>query len=101
MTETLPDSNKVELFPQERRTTVADEPGRILALLRDTCPAGTHISFDFDGRLHVHVDVRSGETMAVVEAILPVLGQGLFHTFSRGKTPKHPFFHRISALVDA
>ena len=100
MTEAPSMPDNVETFPQERRSKVSDELNRIMALLRDACPAGAHISFDFDGRLHVHIDVKNGETVSVVEAILPTLGQGLFHSLSRGKTPNHPFFHRVSALVD-
>ena len=101
MPEVLSTSDNVEAFPQERQPTVSDELSRILALLRDTCPTGSHISFDFDGRLHVHIDVKNGEAVSVVEAILPTLGPGLFHSLSRGKTPNHPFFRRVSALVEA
>ena len=28
------------------------------------------------------------------------MGMGLFHTISNGETPHHPFFHRVSAIVD-
>jgi hypothetical protein len=77
-------------------TIVTDELNRILALLREGCPAGSLISFDFDGRLHVHVDVRRREEVTAVEAALQL---GLFTGIRRGATPHHPFFTRVSALV--
>lgn len=101
MIEAAPMSGNVEPFPQERHTTATDELNRILAILRDICPRDAHISFDFDGRLHVHIDVRNREEITVIEATLPTLGHGLFHSLSRGSTPHHPFFHRLSALVSA
>jgi len=68
-------------------------------MLLEACPSGSHISFDFDGRLHVHIDVHKREDVSIVEMILANLGLGLFHGISRGGTPHHPFFHRVSALV--
>jgi hypothetical protein len=89
----------VEPFPVQHSTTVAGELDRILGMLRDISPANAAISFDFDGQLHVHIDVRRREEITLLEAVLPSLGCGLFHSLSRGATPHHPFFHRISALV--
>jgi hypothetical protein len=80
-------------------TPVTDELNRILALLRHACPPNARISFDFDERLHVHVDVRNLEEVAAVEAALPTLGQGLFSCLRRGATPNRRFLHRVSALV--
>ena len=62
-------------------------------------PPDAMISFDFDGRLHVHIDVRKREDIAMIEEVLPPLGMGLFHGLKRSATPNRPFFHRISALV--
>ncbi|MCJ2178602.1 hypothetical protein [Novosphingobium album (ex Hu et al. 2023)] len=91
----------VEYFPGAiQSTTVTDELSRILSMLQSRCPRGALISFDFDGKLHVHIDLRSREDVNVVEALLPTLGPGLFHTFSRHSTPHRPFFHRISARVE-
>ena len=91
----------VEPFPETpKNTLVSDELNRILSLLRDACPADAHISFDFDGTLHAHIDVRKREEVTAVEILLPMLGHGLFHDITRGGTPHHPFFHRISVLVD-
>lgn len=93
------ETSTVEPFPLQRSTAVTDELGRVLTMLRDVSPKDATISFDFDGRLHVPVDVRRREEVTLLEAVLPSLGGGLFHSLSRGATPHHPFFHRISALV--
>lgn len=69
-------------------------------MLKAACPEQATISFDFDGRLHVHIDVHHLEDLLKVEAMLPVLGAGIFHDLTRGDTPHHPFSHRLSAIVD-
>ena len=89
----------VEHFPLQHSTTVTDELNRILSMLRVVTPQDATISFDFDGRLHVHIDVRRREEVTVLESVLPALGCGLFHSLRRGSVPHHPFFHRISTLV--
>lgn len=93
--------SSVEPFPYQRSTHVTDELNRILGMLRDVSPKDAVISFDFDGRLHVHIDVRRREEVTLLEAVLPTLGGGLFQGLARGSTPHHPFFHRISALVES
>lgn len=80
---------------------VSDELNRIMALLRGACPPDTCISFSFDGRLQAHIDVRKREHVMYVEMILPTLEPGLFHGVSIGGTPRHPFYHRVSAFVSA
>ena len=91
----------VERLPAASQSTVvSDELNRILAILRDACPDQALINFDFDGRLHLHIDVRNREDVILIESMLPTMGMGLFHTISNGETPHHPFFHRISAIVD-
>lgn len=90
----------VEHFPAFMLTTpVTDELNKILTMLRAACPDDAIISFDFDGHLHVHVDVRKREHVTLVEMVLPAIGRGLFHGLSRAATPHHPFYHRVSALV--
>jgi hypothetical protein len=92
----------VERFPPPIKTSsVCDELNRIMELLRGACPPETEISFSFDGRLQVHIDVRKREHVMYVEMVLPTLEQGLFHGISIGSTPGHPFHHRVSALVQA
>lgn len=90
----------VERLPNQRSTIVTDELNKILTMLKGTSPESALISFDFDGRLHVHVDVRSFEDLLKVEGILPILGGGMFHDLTRGKTPHHPFHHRLSAILE-
>lgn len=93
--------SSVEEFPRATRSTlVTDELNRLLTMLQERCPQEAIVSFDFDGKLHVHIDLRSREDVAVVEALLPTLGTGLFHSLSRGSTPNRPFFRRVTALVD-
>src|SRR3546814_15542860 len=72
---------------------------KILDMLTSACPEGAIISFDFDGKLHVHVDVHSFEDILKVEGALPILGGGMFYAISRGETPHRPFHHRLSAIV--
>lgn len=80
-------------------TSVTDELNEILALLRHAFPDAAAISFDFDGRLHVHIDLRMREEVTLAQAVLPTLGAGLFDAISLRSTPHHPFLHRVSALV--
>jgi hypothetical protein len=89
----------VEEFPHSHNSRVTDELNRILNLLRGICPRDAQISFAFDGRLQVHIDVRKHEELYVVETVLPNLEGGLFHSLNRGRTPHHPFFQRLSAVV--
>lgn len=90
----------VEHIANQRRSRITDELNEILTMLKDACPDNAIVSFDFDGRLHVHIDVHTLEDLLKVEGILPVLGAGIFHDLGRGDTPHHPFFHRLSAIVD-
>lgn len=88
-------------FPAHLHSTVvSDELNAILAMLQEACPPKSRISFDFDGRLHVHIDLHKREEVDELEALLPTMGAGLFHAIQRGATPNHPFMHRISALVN-
>lgn len=92
----------VERFPGSYSPTlVTDELNRILVSLRQSFPDAAHISFDFDGHLHLHIDVRKREQVTLVQAALPTLAAGQFHSLSIGGTPNHPFLHRISAIVEA
>lgn len=100
MSENQAPKNSVERLPEQRSTVITDELNKILDMLEGACPKGAVISFDFDGRLHVHVDVHNFEDVLKVEGVLPILGGGMFHDMSRGSTPHHPFSHRLSAIVD-
>jgi hypothetical protein len=92
----------VERFPDATRpTAISDELGILASLLRDACPEEAYISFSFDDRLQAHIDVRKREHVMFVQMMLPTLRPGLFQDISLGGTPHHPFYHRISALVQA
>src|SRR3546814_7862568 len=67
----------VERLPDQRSTLLTDELNKILDMLTSACPEGAIISFDFDGKLHVHVDVHSFEDILKVEGALPILGGGI------------------------
>ncbi|WP_246604938.1 hypothetical protein [Aquisediminimonas sediminicola] len=93
--------SSVEPFPvQTRSSFVTDELSKITSTLREVCPVDAAISLHFDGKLHLHIDVRNMESVMGIEAMLPTLGAGLFHDIQRGPTPHQPFFHRVSAIVD-
>lgn len=93
--------SRIEHLPsRERPKIVSDELNKILSALGDACPEDAAISFDFDGELHVHIDIRNLEDVALTEAILPTLCMGIFHDVRRGNAPHRSFFHRVSALVE-
>ena len=92
----------VERFPGTfPSTAVSDELGRLSDLLRSVCPPETQISFSFEGRLQVHLDVRQREHVMFVKMVLPTLEAGRFEDITIGGKPGHPFHHRISANVRA
>lgn len=90
----------VERLPDQRSTLVTDELNKILDMVKGACPDSAIVSFDFDGRLHVHVDLHNFEDLLKVEGMLPILGGGMFHDLTRGETPHRPFHHRLSAIVE-
>jgi hypothetical protein len=93
--------SSIEYLPnQPRPKIVSDELNRILSSLRVACPENAEISFDFDGKLHVHIDIRNLEDVTLTEAILPTLCMGIFHDIGRGNAPHRSFFHRVSAQVE-
>jgi len=92
--------DSVEQLPTQKTAFVTDELNRILAILRDVSPKDGDISFDFDGRLEVHIDVRNYEDMVKLEQLIPSLGGGIFCCMERANTPNRPFFHRVTARVD-
>jgi hypothetical protein len=95
-----PSRSPVEFFPGLHPSTrLTDELTRLLTMLREVSPGDATISFDFDGQLHIHIDVRRQEEVAALEAVLPALDGGRIHSVSRRATPHHPFFHRVSVLV--
>ncbi len=91
----------VESLPgQPRSTLVSDELGKLMALLRASCPSDAVITFLYDGALHVRIDVRTLEEVVAIELMLPRLAAGVFHGVQRGRAPNHSFLHRVTALVE-
>lgn len=78
---------------------VSEELGRLTRILREICPPESVISFEYDGTLHLNIDVRRAEDVARIETLLPSLCGGIFHGTQRRLTARHSFFHRISAMV--
>jgi len=69
--ETQVEAGIVEHLPNHSRSTiVSDELCRIMAILQESCPPDAIISFHFDGKLHVHIDIRNMEYITGVEAVL-------------------------------
>ena len=83
----------------QRTMVVSEELGRLTSILRGICPPDGVISFEYEGALHLHIDVRSVEDVTKIEALLPSLCGGIFHSTQRGLTARHSFFHRISSMV--
>ncbi len=99
--EPIPTGNSVDRLPsQPRSMIVSDELNRLTTLLRESCPPEANITFHFNGRLYVHIDVRELQQVVAIELLLPTLGAGIFHDVQRGQAPRHAFLHRITALVD-
>ena len=92
--------DSVEQLPSQKTQFVTNELNRILTILKDVSPKDADISFDFDGRLEVHIDVRNYEDMVRLEQLIPSLGGGIFCCMERANTPNRPFFHRVTARVD-
>ncbi len=57
-----------------------DEPSKVLGMLTRARPGGAVIGFEFEGRLHVQVDVHQFEGVLKVEGILPILAGCCFAT---------------------
>lgn len=94
-------ANSVERLPSHpRQCVVSEELNRLIESVRNVCPQDATISFLFDGKLHLVIDVHTLEDVLAIELTLPKLGAGMFHDIQRGTTPHNAFLHRITALVD-
>ena len=83
-----------------KATIISDELGRLLSAVRAISPANANVTFDFNGKLHLHIDVRNLEDVLRLEMSLPNLCGGIFADLRRGSVDNHPFLHRLSASVD-
>ena len=72
-----------------------------LSSLRDEVksivPTDTRISFHFDDRLHINIDVRDQQDLTRLEASLPSLANGVFKNIRRSLADHHSFRHRLTA----
>src|SRR3954449_1567835 len=91
--------NVEEIFGLTDSTPVSDELQRLPAVLEPLCPEDSVITFDFHGKLRLHIDIRSFEEMTLVERLLPTMCGGIFRDVHRGMSTKHSFFHRLTAVV--
>ena len=83
----------------QRTMVISEELGKLTSILHEICPPDGVISFEYDGALRLHIDVRRLEDVAKLEALLPSLCGGIFHGVQRGLTTRHSFFHRVSSMV--
>ena len=72
---------------------------KLTAILREICPSDANIGFEFDGKLHLNVQLRRFEDVTRVETALPSLCGMIFHDIRHGQVGRHSFLHRVSALV--
>lgn len=92
--------HNVETLPSPTGSSfVTDELMRIAALARSVCPPDTDVSFSFDRKLMIHLDIRLLEDVTRVEVLLEVRGAGLFSELQRRPTPNPRFFRRLTARV--
>jgi len=94
--------SSVERFPETRRPLiVSDELGRIRQMLLAELSYATDVTFEFDGTLKAHIDIRNREGVLLVEERMKHLGGGhLFSNVSRGEVPNHPFLYRITGRLE-
>jgi hypothetical protein len=90
----------VERMPAPARsTTISDELTRIRSAVQAICPEGATISFEFEDRLQINIDVRRVEHLARMETLLPSICGGIFSNLQRGLVDNRPFLHRLTADV--
>jgi hypothetical protein len=97
----LPNTRNVEpIFGTPGSTPVSDELQKLTAMLASVCPKESVITFEYNGKLRLHIDIRRFEEMTTIEALLPTICGGIFCNVQRGMAEKHSFFHRLTALVE-
>jgi hypothetical protein len=93
-------SNVERIAVPPKAAPVSDELTKLTAMLREVCPGDASIGFEFDGKLHLHVQLRRFEDVTRLETALPSLCGGIFHDVRHGQVGRHSFLHRVSALVE-
>jgi hypothetical protein len=79
---------------------VTEELIRLRSAVQSVVPTDTLISFHFEDRLHVNIDLRSLEDLARAETLLPSLADGIFSNLRRSLADRHSFRHRLTAEVE-
>jgi hypothetical protein len=82
-----------------KSSAVTDELERIKQRVRMICPSDAAVTFEFDSKLRINIDVRDFEDVTRIETLLPGLCGGIFSHLERGSVDNHPFFHRLTAIV--
>jgi len=91
----------IELFPRGTRSMgVSEDLAHLRRTLIEVCPDEAVVTFEYDGTLRVHIDVRRVEDITQIETILPALCGGIFLQPQRRMSANHSFFHRLSAVVE-
>ena len=93
-------ANVESMFADPPSTPISDELGKLRGVLIEKLPREALVKFEFDGRLLLHVHVRSYEDLPVVEALLPSLCGGIFRNLQRGMTGHTSHRHRVTASVE-
>lgn len=87
------------LSGQSSAKSLTEQLEAIWTKLQSEFPEAANITLEFNGRLHVYIDVRAGEDVPLYEERLSLLDEGTFTQITRGATPGHPFSHRISSVI--
>ncbi len=80
---------------------VTEELIRLRTAVQSVVPSDTSISFHFDDRLHINIDVRDLADLARAETLLPTVADGIFSNLRRSLADRHSFRHRLTAEVEA
>ena len=78
---------------------ISEELRELRSTLLSIVPGDALISFRFDDRLHINIDLRDLRDLARVEALLPSLANGVFSNLRRSLVEHHSFRHRLTAEV--
>ena len=82
-----------------RPNGVSDELNKLVSEIRSYAPSNAIVSFAVNGKLHINIDVRDIDDLTRLESLLPSLWGGILSNVQRGLVDKHPFLHRLTALV--
>lgn len=78
---------------------VIEELADLRASVQALVPGDTAISFFYDGRLHINIDLRDLRDVERAESFLPNVADGIFSNIRRSMADHHSFRHRLTAEV--